>query len=111
MMTEIDSSSSLQAENTIQEISGVALSDNRVRAMIVINENHSKPNLLLTLRDASGKEVSRSLIMGTITSRIGFTLHIRTSDPTLPLSLTCITYLDESHPFDEKSVTIPSNAS
>jgi hypothetical protein len=91
-------------DNTIQTLSALPLSGNRIRASIDLTDNHSKPNLILLLTDAAEKEVSRSIILGAIGKHIEFTLHVRVAAPLLPLTLTCMTYMEESHPFDMKKV-------
>jgi hypothetical protein len=96
----------LPADNSILSISGTALTGNRVRTVIDLAENHSKPNLELTLTDANKTVVSRSFILETINRHVEFTLHVRIPDLVLPLSLTCCTYLDEDQIIDTKSVEI-----
>jgi hypothetical protein len=105
-MSEVVANEQSKINNSIRSISGLPLSGNRVRAVVELAENHTKPNLLLTLTDADKNEVSRSLILGTILSHVEFTLHVRVPDPLKPLTLTCVTYLEDNQPFDTKSIEI-----
>lgn len=92
--------------NSILSLRGEGLAGNRVHVDVQLAENHSKPNLLLTLTDPNGKEVCRSMILGTIDKKVEFTLHIRVSDPVMPLTLTCESYLEDENPIDTKSIEI-----
>lgn len=105
-MNEDQSSPQPQADNSIRSVSGTAIPGNRVRVMVELSENHSKPNLCLILSDASGREVSRSIIMAVVGSHIEFTLHIRIQDALLPLMFTAKTCLEDDLFLDSKSVEI-----
>lgn len=92
--------------NSIQSLRGEGLPGGRVHVDVQLAENHSKPNLLLTLNEPNGKEVCRSMILGTIDKQVEFTLHCRVSNPEMPLTLTCESYLEEGNPIDTKRIEI-----
>lgn len=102
--TQIDNEA--QIDNSIHSVSAITLPDNRVRAVIELDENHSNPNLELTLTDANKSVISRSFILETISAHVEFTLHVRIPEAVPPFTLTCCTYLDETIKFDTKSCEV-----
>ncbi|MBA4383563.1 MAG: hypothetical protein C0410_02395 [Anaerolinea sp.] len=93
-------------ENTIKSITGTEISGKRVRVVVDLEENHTKPNLTMILSDALGNEVSRSIIMGMLDAHVDFTLHIRVPDAQPPLRLTGITFIEEDQPIDSKNIDV-----
>jgi hypothetical protein len=93
-------------ENWIKLISGTEISGGRVKVVVDLEENHTKPNLAMILSDAAGNEVSRSIIMGMLDPHVEFTLHIRVPNAQPPLSLTGITFIEEDQPIDSKSIEV-----
>jgi hypothetical protein len=91
-------------DNSIHSLSALPMPGNRVRAVIDLADNHSKPNLKLVLTDTAENEVSRSIILGAIGKHVEFTLHVRVADPLPPLTLTCITYMEDDQAIDTKTV-------
>jgi hypothetical protein len=96
----------LPGDNRIRSLRATKVGNDRVVTEVALYDNHSRPNLALSITDAEGVEVSRSLIMGTIESNVKFTLHIRVAHPIEPLCVTCLTYHDEDHPLDSKTIPV-----
>jgi hypothetical protein len=95
-----------QFENTIRSMNGTEISGGRVQVVVDLNENHTKPNLAMILTDATGHEISRSLILGMVDTHVEFTLHIRVPDAQSPMELTGITFIEEDQPLDTKNVSV-----
>ncbi len=104
-MTEL-TTDSLPGDNRILSLRAIKVGNDRIVTKVDLHDNHSRPNLALFITDAEGDEVSRSLIMGTIESSIKFTLHIRVVNPIEPLSVTCVTFHEEDHPLDSKTIPV-----
>ncbi|MCX6054911.1 MAG: hypothetical protein NTZ74_08370 [Chloroflexi bacterium] len=83
--------------NKIQDLSIIRIDETRIRVELTLYENHSKPNIDLVLSDATGQEISRSILISPIEPQIQFTMHIRQSNPVFPLHLACTSYLEEDH--------------
>lgn len=94
-------------DNRIRALRASMISDDKVLTEVDLFDNHSRPNLALFITDAQAREVSRSLIMGTIESEIKFTLHIRVAKAEKPFTLTCLTFFDEDSPLDTKTIPVP----
>jgi len=105
MDTNSDNSTG-EVDNTIQSLSAQSVDGNRVRVKVELAENHSRPNLMLILNDAEEQEVTHSIIMGSVDRNVEFTLHVRVQDPPLPLSFTCVSYIEEDIPLDTKNTTV-----
>jgi hypothetical protein len=105
-MTSQSDPSAQNANNNIQAISAHTIEANRIRVNVELFEAHSRPNLILTLNDSNLQEVARSIIMGTIDKHVEFTLHVRVKDPTLPLTFTCVSFIQEEEPIDTKSILV-----
>ena len=105
-MTSQSDPSTQNANNNIHAISAHTIETNRVRVNVELFEAHSRPNLILTLSDSNLQEVARSIIMGTIDKHVEFTLHVRFKDPALPLTFTCVSFIQEEEPIDSKSVLV-----
>jgi len=105
MNTNSDNSTG-EVDNTIQSLSAQSVDGNRVRVKVELAENHSRPNLMLILNDAEEQEVTHSIIMGSVDRNVEFTLHVRIQDPPLPLSFTCVSYIEEDIPLDTKNTTV-----
>lgn len=93
-------------ENHIKTITGSEITGSQVHVVVDLEENHTKPNLAMILSDAHENEVSRSIIMGMLDTHVEFTLHIRVPNAQPPLRLTGITFIEENHPLDSKSVEV-----
>ena len=96
--------------NSILSLQAVALPNNRVRAVVDISADHGKPNLEFRLMDDAGEEITSAVILETIASHVEFTLHIRNSFVTLPLTLVCSTFFEKGNILDSKSIPVPSQA-
>jgi hypothetical protein len=92
--------------NTIKTILGTEITGSRVRVVVDLVENHTKPNLSMVLTDSLGSEISRSIIMGMIDPHVEFTLHVRVPNAQPPFSLTGITFIEEDQPIDSKNVAV-----
>jgi hypothetical protein len=93
-------------ENSIKSIQGTLITGNRVHVVVDLSENNTKPNLMMTLVDTLGNEVSRSIILGVLEPHIEFTLHIRVPETLFPLRLTGTTFIEEEQLIDSKSVDL-----
>ncbi|KAF0112087.1 MAG: Uncharacterized protein FD147_354 [Chloroflexi bacterium] len=92
--------------NDIRSLKATLISRNRIHTEIDLFENHSKPNLTLSLKDSDGTEISRSIIISTIDQHIEFMMHTRVADPKYPLTLSCETFIDDNQPLGSKSISI-----
>jgi hypothetical protein len=93
-------------ENSINSIQGTLIAGNRVHVVVELSENNTKPNLMMTLSDAHGNEVSRSIILGVLDPHVEFTLHIRVSEAPFPLNLVGTTFIEEEQPIDSRNVEL-----
>lgn len=92
--------------NTIKTMLGTEITGSRVRVVVDLDENHTKPNLSMILTDSLGNEISRSIIMGMIDPHVEFTLHVRVPNAQPPFNLTGITFIEEDQPIDSKNVAV-----
>ena len=97
---------SAEVDNTIQSLAAQFVDGNRVRVKVELAENHSRPNLMLILNDAEDRELTHSIIMGSVDRNVEFTLHVRIQDPPLPLTFSCVSYIEEDVPLDTKNTTV-----
>ena len=105
-MTSQSEPSTQNANNNIESVAAKTIDSNRVRVSVELFEDHSRPNLILTLNDSNQQEAARSIIMGTIDKHVEFTLHIRVQDPALPFTFTCVSFIQEEEPIDIKSILV-----
>jgi hypothetical protein len=96
----------ISANNTIAGFQAVLQGLHKVKVSVDLFENHGHPNLQFTLKDCVGSEISCAFIIKTVDQHIDFTLHIRQPDPQFPLTVECISYIDEDDLIDKKELQI-----
>lgn len=63
--------------NRIDSLSGILQEDGkRVRVTLTITDVSQRPNIELALLDAGHNEITRSIILGVMNTRLEFTLHL-----------------------------------
>jgi hypothetical protein len=73
---------------TLSEVTA-ALSDDkrRVQVLVKLSNGSTQPDLELILKDATGAELSRAMILENFGNVLKFTLHVRAAQVTYPLSV------------------------
>lgn len=105
-MSETDETKKPQSSNAIRSLQACEIEGKRVRAVVDLVDEHEKPNVELILLGADEEVICRSLILGTNTPHIEFTLHIRGVEPVRPLRLKCVVSTQEALLLDEKSIEV-----
>lgn len=73
---------------TLSEVTAVLSDDDRrVQVLVKLSNGSTQPDLELILKDATGTELSRAMILENFGNVLKFTLHIRTVQVTYPLSV------------------------
>lgn len=96
--------------NTIAGLDGALKPENRAKISIHLNEGNDHPNLAFWLEDASGALIARSFIINCSDLQVDFTLHIRSANPTLPITLHCETFFEDDQPIDHKECIIAASS-
>ena len=105
-MSETDENKKTQSSNAIRSLQACEIEGKRVRAVVDLVDEQGQPNVELILLGADEEVICRSLILGTNTPHIEFTLHIRGGEPVRPLRLKCIISTQKAVPLDEKSLEV-----
>jgi len=78
----------------------------KVRVLVELDRDDTRPDLDLQITDAAGNELSHSTIIELISGTINFTLHIRDISYSNPMILTCRLYYIDDKCQSEKAITI-----
>lgn len=96
--------------NTIAGLEGVLKPENKARVTIRLNEGNDHPNLAFWLEDANGAHIARSFIINCSDLQVDFTLHLRSANPPLPITLHCETFFEDDQPIDHKECAIEAGS-
>ncbi len=78
----------------------------KVRVLVELDRDDTRPDLDLQITDAAGNELCHSTIIELFSGTINFTLHIRDISYSNPMILTCRLYYIDDKCQSEKAITI-----
>lgn len=90
----------------IRSLDAKPLDENRIRAILDLEEAETSADLVFILNDANDRELSRAVIMNNRDSHVEFTLHLRQQNFQPPISLTCTAYQVEDIPLDSLTIQV-----
>lgn len=78
----------------------------RVHVCLELSDVSQRPDIELLLTDLEGHEIARSIILGTISLNLNFTLHLGKYDGGMPIKATARVSLNENILLDQKTLTV-----
>jgi hypothetical protein len=92
---------------TISEVIATLSEDQRrVQVVVKLSSGATQPDLELVLKDATGTELSRAIILENFGNLLKFTLHVRAAQVIYPLAVSVeLSYL-ENEIFSKKEILI-----